>query len=55
MSMLNKHPEWYKKIWSLNIQDMSWVEHTKDEINFIIDIMGFIRNRKNFGFSMWFR
>ncbi|MCC5464634.1 class I SAM-dependent methyltransferase [Pelosinus baikalensis] len=28
-----------KKIWSLDIQDMSWVEHTKDEINFIIDIM----------------
>jgi hypothetical protein len=31
--------EWYKKIWSLDIQDMSWVEHTKDEIDFIIDIM----------------
>jgi 2-polyprenyl-3-methyl-5-hydroxy-6-metoxy-1,4-benzoquinol methylase len=40
MNILNKpSPEWYKKIWSLDIQDMSWVEHTKDEINFIIDIM----------------
>jgi 2-polyprenyl-3-methyl-5-hydroxy-6-metoxy-1,4-benzoquinol methylase len=40
MNILNKpRPEWYKKIWSLDIQDMSWVEHTKDEINFIIDIM----------------
>jgi SAM-dependent methyltransferase len=40
MYILNKpSPEWYKKIWSLDIQDMSWVEHTKDEINFIIDIM----------------
>lgn len=40
MNNLNKpSPEWYKKIWSLDIQDMSWVEHTKEEINFIIDIM----------------
>jgi len=40
MNILNKpSPEWYKKIWSLDIQDMSWVEHTKDEIDFIMDIM----------------
>jgi SAM-dependent methyltransferase len=40
MSILYKpSPEWYKKIWSLDIQDMSWVEHTKDEIDFIVDIM----------------
>ncbi len=31
--------DWYKKIWSLDIQDMSWVEHTKKEIDFIIDVM----------------
>ena len=40
MNILNKpSPEWYKKIWSLDIQDMSWVEHTKDEIDFIMDIL----------------
>lgn len=40
MGILNRpNPEWYKKIWSLAIQDMSWVEYTKDEIDFIIDIM----------------
>ncbi|WP_378954261.1 class I SAM-dependent methyltransferase [Pelosinus sp. sgz500959] len=40
MNILNKpSPEWYKEIWSLDIQDMSWVEHTNDEVNFIIDIM----------------
>ena len=32
-------PQWYKKIWSLDMKDMSWVEHTKEEIDFIIDIM----------------
>lgn len=32
-------PTWYKEIWSLDIQDMSWVEHTKKEIDFIIDVM----------------
>lgn len=31
--------DWYKNIWSLDIQDMSWVEHTKDEIDFIVEIM----------------
>jgi len=33
------NPTWYKEIWSLDIQDLSWVEHTKNEIDFIIDIM----------------
>lgn len=32
--------DWYKKIWSLDIQDMSWVEHTKEEVDFIVEIMG---------------
>ncbi|MGE5604754.1 MAG: class I SAM-dependent methyltransferase [Bacteroidota bacterium] len=40
MDNLKPDPEWYKKIWSLNIQNMSWVEHTKNEIDFIVDIMG---------------
>ncbi|MBN1584613.1 MAG: class I SAM-dependent methyltransferase [Anaerolineae bacterium] len=28
-------PQWYKKIWSLDIQDMSWVEHTAREVDFV--------------------
>lgn len=32
--------DWYRKIWSLDIQNMSWVEHTKEEVDFIIDVMG---------------
>jgi len=32
-------PTWYKEVWSLVIQDMSWVENTKHEVDFIIDIM----------------
>lgn len=40
MNTLKKpNPQWYKAIWSLDIQNMSWVEHTQEEINFIIDIM----------------
>ena len=40
MSITNKpSPKWYKEIWSFDIQDMSWVEYTKDEIDFIIAIM----------------
>ncbi len=32
-------PTWYKEGWSLAIKDVPWVEHTQNEINFIIDIM----------------
>jgi SAM-dependent methyltransferase len=33
-------PDWYRKIWSLDIQNMSWVEHTKDEVDFVINVLG---------------
>ncbi len=40
MSVLKKpSPTWYKEVWSLVIKDMTWVEHTQNEIDFIIDIM----------------
>ena len=29
--------DWYKKIWTLSIQDMSWVENTKRQVDFLID------------------
>jgi SAM-dependent methyltransferase len=32
-------PTWYKEVWSPAIKDMTWVENTKKEVDFIIDIM----------------
>lgn len=29
--------DWYKNIWSMDIQDMSWVEDTKQQVDFLID------------------
>lgn len=29
--------DWYKKIWTLGIQDLSWVEDTKRQVDFLID------------------
>ena len=31
---------WYKSIWSLEIEDMSWVEHTQLEVEFTSDVLG---------------
>jgi cyclopropane fatty-acyl-phospholipid synthase-like methyltransferase len=31
--------DWYRTIWSLDIQDMSWVEHTKEEVDLIVKTM----------------
>ena len=40
MNTLKKpSPTWYKEIWTLAIQDMSWVGHTINEVDFITDIM----------------
>ena len=32
--------DWYKKIWTLDIQNMSWVEDTKHQVDFLIDKIG---------------
>lgn len=29
--------DWYKKSWSMDIQNMSWVEDTKKQVDFLID------------------
>ena len=29
--------DWYKKIWTLDIQDQSWVEDTKRQTDFLIE------------------
>lgn len=32
-------PQWYKKIWGLDIQEMSWVEQTESQVDFLWDIL----------------
>jgi SAM-dependent methyltransferase len=31
--------QWYKKIWTLDIKEMSWVEQTQEQVDFIWDIL----------------
>ncbi len=31
--------QWYKKIWSLDIQEMAWVEQTKSQVDFLWDVL----------------
>jgi SAM-dependent methyltransferase len=31
--------QWYKKIWTLDIQEMTWVEQTKEQVSFIWEIL----------------
>ena len=31
--------QWYRKIWTLAIQEMSWVEQTKEQVEFIWDVL----------------
>jgi SAM-dependent methyltransferase len=31
--------QWYKKIWTLDIREMSWVEQTKEQVDFIWEIL----------------
>lgn len=32
-------PQWYRKIWSLDIQNMSWVETTVEQVNFLTQVL----------------
>lgn len=32
--------DWYKKIWTLDIQNLSWVEDTKRQVDFLIEKLG---------------
>lgn len=36
--MKAKAADWYKKNWSLDIKNMSWVENTSNEVDFIMDM-----------------
>lgn len=34
--MKAKASDWYKKIWTLDIKNMSWVENTPNEVDYLI-------------------
>ena len=36
---LSPDPQWYKKIWTLDIRDMSWTERTDEQIAFLVDLL----------------
>lgn len=38
--------DWYKKIWTLDIQNQSWVEDTNRQVNFLIDKLELKGNEK---------
>ena len=38
--------DWYKKIWTLDIQNQSWVEDTKRQIDFVIEKLHLTGNEK---------
>lgn len=38
--------DWYKKIWTLDIRNMSWVEDTKRQVDFIIKTLDLKGNEK---------
>ena len=44
MKSMNK--DWYKKGWTMDIQNMSWVEDTKNEVDFLIDQLKLQGNEK---------
>ena len=44
MKSMNK--DWYKKGWTMDIQNMSWVEDTKSEVDFLIDQLKLQGNEK---------
>lgn len=38
--------DWYKKIWTLDIQNQSWVEDTKRQVDFLVEKLGIKGNEK---------
>ncbi len=37
--VFSQDAQWYKKIWTMDIHDMSWVEQTKSQVDFLWDIL----------------
>jgi len=44
--VIAKESDWYKKIWSLDIKNHSWVEDTRQQTGFIIDTLGLKKNQR---------
>ena len=42
--------DWYKKIWTLDIRDQSWVEDTKRQVDFLVEKLELKGGRE---FSIW--
>lgn len=38
--MRRMESDWYRKIWSLDIQDQSWVEDTTRQVDFLVETLG---------------
>jgi SAM-dependent methyltransferase len=37
--IFSEDPQWYRKVWTLGIQEMSWVEQTQAEVDFLWEIL----------------
>lgn len=44
--MIAKGSDWYKNVWSLDIKNHSWVEDTKQQIDFIINTLNLRENQR---------
>lgn len=44
--MIEKGSDWYKNIWSLDIKNHSWVEDTKQQIDFIIKTLDLRKDQR---------
>lgn len=44
--MISAGEDWYRKIWTLDIQDQSWVENTRLEVDFLIENLRLKGNEK---------
>ena len=44
--MKQNSPDWYKRIWSLEIKNMSWVEDTERQVDFIIKTLKLTGNER---------
>jgi len=44
--LIAKKSDWYKKIWSLDIKNHSWVEDTKQQVDFIIDQLKLLKGQR---------
>lgn len=38
--------DWYRKIWTLDIRDQSWVEDTKRQVDFLVRVLGLSGNER---------